>query len=231
MATNIQKPSWFLHLTEPMRAMADLVRCLFYMWRFRYGASTDDRPILVVPGFLASDLSTGVLRRFLKKNGYRHAYPWKLGRNLGDMSIIPVLSEQLEQLYAQHQQKVTLIGWSLGGVLAREIAKQKPDRVAQLITLGSPFADLEAPNHARWVFDLLYDENDVDKAWLSQVSIPAPVPTIALFSKKDGIVPWQACMEPKEDALHRNIEVESSHFGFGANPEVFEVVLAVLRGK
>lgn len=213
-----------------MRAIADLVRCIFYMWRFRYNTLKDDRPILVVPGFMASDVSTAVLRRFLKKNGYCHAYPWKLGRNFGDMSLIPALSNQLEQLYAQHQQKVTLIGWSLGGVLAREIAKQKPDMVAQLITLGSPFADLEAPNYARWVFDLLHDENDVDKDWLAKVPIPAPIPTTALFSKKDGILPWQACMEPKEDDLHQNIEVESSHFGFGANPQVFDIVLARLRG-
>jgi hypothetical protein len=231
MTEHIQKPSWFLYFTEFFRATIDFVKCLWFLKSYRYENIGNDHPIMVVPGLTASDLSMSLLRKFLKNHGFTNVYPWGLGRNLGDLKNIGILSDKIENLYAQHGQKVTLIGWSLGGVFIREIAKEKPYMVCRLITLGSPFAAIDAPNHAKWVFELLQDVSHVDKDWEAQIPRPAPVPTTAFYSKHDGIVPWQSCMELKEDALHRNVEVHSSHFGFGVNAQVYKLMLEVLKAK
>jgi pimeloyl-ACP methyl ester carboxylesterase len=119
-----------------------------------------------------------------------------------------------------------LIGWSLGGIYARELGKQAPARCAQIITLGSPFADPDAPNRAVWIYNLFRDYDQIDKAWKAQVPNPAPVRTTAVYSKQDGVVPWQACMEKVEDALHQNVRVRSSHLGFPANPRVLRLIVA-----
>jgi hypothetical protein len=231
MEEHIRKPSWFLYLTEAIRAFIDLIRCLWFLKSYRYAHIGDARPIVVIPGLTASDLSMTLLRRFLKKHGFTNVYPWGLGRNLGDLNNIAVLSDKIEKLYAQHQQKVTLIGWSLGGVFAREIAKQKPHMVHQLITMGSPFGDPQAPNHARWVFEYLQDVRKIDKTWETQIPLPAPIPTTAIYSKQDGIVPWETCKEAQEDVLHRNIEVRGSHFGLPVNSLVFRVLIEALEAK
>lgn len=225
--TTISKPSWFLYLTEGIRAFIDFLRCIFYLSYYDYKKIGDERPIIVVPRLTTSDLSMGLLRRFLKKHHFTHVYPWGLGRNWGHLDRITLLSEKVEQLHAQHQQKVTLIGWSLGGVFCREIAKQKPEIIAQLITMGSPFGDEKAPNNALWLYQILHDMTKIDPVWWSQIPQPAPVPTTAIFTKNDGIVPWQVCRE-QEDELHKNAEVSCSHFGLPVCPDVLKIVLKVL---
>lgn len=228
MEENIQKPSWFLYLTEGIRATMEFLRCIFHLMFYKYEKIGDDRPIIVVPGLTTSDLSMALLRRFLTKHGFNNVYPWGLGRNWGHLENIPQLADKLEQIYEKHHQKVTFIGWSLGGVYAREIAKQKPDLVRQLITLGSPFAQPDAPNHALWVYRLLNDVTQIDPIFWAQIPQPAPIPTTAIFSKRDGILPWQICQE-KEDNLHQNIEVECSHFGLPMHREVLNIVINGLK--
>lgn len=225
---NIKKPSWFLNLTEIFRAIVDLLRGLIFRVSYKTKMSDDRHPVLVVPGFLGSDFSTSFLRKFITEMGHP-AFGWGLGRNLGDLEDLVRLTQNLEMIYAKYNQKVTLIGWSLGGVYARELAKQNPQLVHQVITLGSPFKGLNAPNHARWVFDLMGKEDQLSHEEMDKIPEPAPVLTTAVYTKQDGIVPWQMCMEDEEDSLHRNIEVWGSHCGLIFNPKVLEIVVAQLQ--
>ena len=223
----IKKPSWFLNLTEATRATIEFFRCLLFLSNYTYQNIGQNRPVMVVPGFLGSDFSTKLLRRFLTKLGFV-VYGWELGRNMGNVNDLKVLAANIEKHSVKHQQEIILIGWSLGGVYVRELAKQFPNLVSQIITLGSPFAALEAPNHAAWIFELLNKGKENDRTLIDQLPIPAQVKTTAIYSKLDGIVPWEACMEQNEDELHQNVQVSSSHLGFCFNPKVFKVIVSVI---
>jgi pimeloyl-ACP methyl ester carboxylesterase len=222
MQQNIKKPSWILNLTEGFRATIDFMRCFFFLAFYKFHKKGNGEPIIVVPGLLGSDLSTVLLRWFLAKHGYT-VYGWGLGRNLGQMDKFKAFGGTLATIFEKHQQKITLIGWSLGGVIVRETAKQNPEKVRQLFTLGSPFAALDAPNHALWVYKLLNNDEQIDPVWWAQIPVSAPVSTTAIYSKQDGIVPWQACIEV-EDAIHKNVQVSGSHVGFTVNSAVFQVI-------
>ncbi len=159
----------------------------------------DGHPVLVLPGFMADDASTGLLRRFLKRLGYS-AHPWLLGRNVGNPSVLRErLVDRAAELSARHRRKLSLVGWSLGGIYARELAKLIPTQVRQVITLGSPFGDAD------------------------RVRQPPPVPATAIFSKTDGIAHWESCRET-EGPRRENIEVSGSHCGLGVNPLVLWAV-------
>ncbi|MFN4147829.1 MAG: esterase/lipase family protein [Runella sp.] len=216
-----RKPSWLMFLTEIFRTVVDIFRGLFFKYSRRFERTVQNSPVLVIPGFLGSDLSTSFLRKHLSDLGYQ-VYGWGLGRNLADLDNLPILANKIEEIYQKHQQKVTLIGWSLGGVYARELAKQNPVFVEQIITLGSPFRNLEAPNHARWIFDLL-GKSTPSPEFLSNVCQCAPLPTTAIYTKQDGVVSWAVCMED-EDELHQNYEVWGSHCGLIYNPQVLQIL-------
>jgi hypothetical protein len=179
----------------------------------------DGHPVLVIPGFLADDDSTGPLRRFLKRLGY-DAHPWLLGRNLGAPGFARErLLARAEDLYARKQEKLSLVGWSLGGIYARELAKRAPARVRQVITLGSPFADVARPTaFVRW-FELVSGRDLAAEMpeLVDRIRRPPPVPVTAIFSKSDGITHWEACRE-SEGPERENIEIDGSHCGLGWNP-------------
>lgn len=225
----IKRPSFFLYFTEAIRAIFELIRYYLFRWFRKIKPDGDGHPIMVIPGFLSSDLATGPLRRFIKSHGY-DPHPWGLGRNMGDLNDLPVLVERMEMIVEQRGEKLTLIGWSLGGVYARELAKNHAHLVRQVITLGSPFAAIEAPNWASWVFEMIYKgKPEIDRTWIDNLPKPAPVPTTAIYSKMDGIVPWQACMEIVEGEIYQNIEVSSSHLGMGVHPTVLKIIAYRLR--
>lgn len=227
----IKRPSFLKYVAEHFKVWNELRLSNKFRRTFKPSTKGDGHPVLVIPGFLGSDLSTGRLRRFLKKIGYT-PYAWGLGRNYGDISQLNILLEQIGSLYEKHQKKVSLIGWSLGGVYARQLAKAKPELVRQVITMGSPFSGIDAPNNASWLYNLINYRRpvaEVDQKWLKDISAPAPVPTTAIYSKDDGIVPWQTCMEQTIDATHQNVRIEGSHFGLAHNPEVWVIVEDRLR--
>jgi len=223
----IQRPSLFKYVSEHIKVWGELGRSFKFRRTYKPTTKGDGHPVLVIPGFLGSDYSTGRVRRFLKKLGYT-PYGWGLDRNLGDISKLNVLLEKAEKLYNIHGEKVSLLGWSLGGVYARQIAKAKPEIIRQVITMGSPFAGIDQPNNAKWLYDLINKGKVVSEAdkekWMKDIAAPAPVPTTAIYSKNDGIVPWQACMEQTVDAIHQNVRIEGCHFGLGHNPEVWLIL-------
>ncbi len=225
-SSGIKKPSLFWLATEGHRALFEFGTFFPYKLFSKNSKSGDGHPVLVLPGFMATDVSTSPLRTFIKKIGYT-SYGWGAGRNYANEVYLDMLLEKVEDIFLTHRTKVSIIGWSLGGVFAREIGKRKPNLIRQIITLGSPFAGVTEPNNAMWLYELLTDgrgTEDVDPELLRGIPDPAPVPTTAIYSKEDGVVPWETCMEAIEDDLHQNIQVRGSHLGLGVNPSVMEII-------
>jgi len=223
---SISRPSLFWLITEIGRAITELGVTYSYQKLQKNTPSGDGHPVLILPGFMATKKSTTLLRRHANDLGYT-AYDWGLGRNRGKVEYMELLTATVEELHKKHGQKVSLIGWSLGGVFARQIAKERPEFIRQIITLGSPFQDIAQPNNIAWLHTLITGGKtvkDVDHNLLNNLPIPAPVPTTAIYSKEDGIVPWQVCMEMIEDELHQNIQVRGSHIGLGFNSSVLAII-------
>lgn len=223
---NMSKPSLFWLSTEIGRAVTEY-GLSFPTRKFSTKvAEGDGHPVLVLPGFMASDKSTTALRKYIEKKGY-NAIAWELGRNRGEVEILDLLFLKLEEIYETYGRKISIVGWSLGGVLARQLAKGKPHLVRQVITLGSPFRDITAPNNASWVYNLISGGKrvvDLDPDLLTDIPKPAPVPTTAIYSKEDGVVAWEVCVEEEENATHQNIQVRGSHIGLGVNAAVLKII-------
>ncbi len=223
----VGRPSLALGLTEGIRALVELGTYLPYRWLTKknegYG---DGHPVLILPGFMASDISTIPLRSFIDKLNYK-VYGWGEGTNFANIDYIQLLSEKVQRIYDRHEEPITLIGWSLGGVYARQLAKENPEIIRQIIVMGTPFKGLDKINNAAWMYDLLKKskiiDQEIDQDLLNDFPLPAPVPTTAIFTKEDGVVPWEYCLED-EDEWHQNIQVRGSHFGLGVNPLVLQII-------
>ena len=183
----------------------------------------DGHPVLVLPGLLAGDFSTAPLRRFLRELGY-DARGWKLGINRGPRAgLHEKLHARLRHLEKRHGRRVSLIGWSAGGIYARELARAYPESVRLVITLGTPFRDVSATHAARLISipgGRSLSEHHELRASLRR---PLPVPTTSVYSRSDGIVHWQSCLE-EEGAQRENVEVSCSHTGMGFHADVLAVV-------
>jgi len=195
----------------------------------------DGHPVLVLPGLVASDGSTRPLRHFLKNRGYAVS-GWRQGRNLGlREGVQNAMVDLVHELSDVSGRKISLVGWSLGGIYARQLAKMAPDRVRSVITLGSPFAGSPQTTNACRVYELASGRkaDEEDHRFGGPLSEAPPVPTTAIFSRTDGICAWQGCVE-KTSAIAESIEVESSHCGMGNHSAVVYAVadrLAQPEGK
>jgi len=191
---------------------------MFAMQRFLPGG--DGHPVLVLPGFLASSRSTGPLRRFVAGLGYR-SHCWKLGYNTGYSARLHYgMRDRVTDLFRRYDAKVSLVGWSLGGVYARELAREMPQIVRQVITMGSPFRGHPRSSHAAQIFELFSEVRyrNMPKWLLKNMATPPPVPTTALYTRGDGIVAWQSTVEVSTRSDVENIHVGGAHLGLGFNP-------------
>lgn len=172
------------------------------------------------------------MRGRLQQLGYE-IYDWEQGFNNGpDVEFdqwLQHLGMHLQKIQARHGRAVSLIGWSLGGIYARELAKKFPDLVRQVITLATPFTDKPDATHAGWLLTLLNGGAcPVDDALLARLRADPPVPSTSIYSQTDGVVAWQGCLGT-ESQRHRNIEVNGvSHMGMVHHPEVLRVVADLL---
>jgi pimeloyl-ACP methyl ester carboxylesterase len=184
----------------------------------------DGHPVLVLPGFVTSDRSTRLLRLYLHDLGYE-AHGWKLGRNLGPKAVGhrgERLMRRVLGINRAARAKVSLVGWSLGGVMARELARQAPHAVRQVICLGSPFTGNPRASTVAGLYEQLTGDvidGELMAERLAVGSAPPPVPSTAIYSRSDGIVPWRNCVESSGEQTD-NIEVCGSHCGLGVNPAV-----------
>ena len=195
----------------------------------------DGHPVIVLPGLVTSDTSTGPLRTYLKSRGYAVS-GWGLGRNLGLRDgIQDAMVDLVKQQNDIHGRKVSLVGWSLGGLYARQLAKMMPKSVRSVITLGSPFAGSPKATNAWRVYEAVSGQraDHQNPSFGGDMARTPPVPTTAIFSRSDGICAWQSCVE-KPGKNVENIEVFGSHCGMGHHPAVVYAVadrLAQAEGK
>jgi pimeloyl-ACP methyl ester carboxylesterase len=215
--TPIRPPRPALLLLEG-RAFLELAATLSTYPFLRRAPRGDGHPVLVYPGFMASDFSTRALRRFLRDLGYA-VHGWKLGRNVGPSPEVALrLAERLQDIRGRYDRRVSLVGWSLGGIYARELARRFPDDVRQVITLASPFRDVEATNVPRFLREVARRRPLPAEADHRRVlHAPLAVPTTAIYSRTDGIAAWESC-RLDEGPQSQNIEVASSHLGIGHHP-------------
>ncbi len=183
----------------------------------------DGHPVLVIPAFLSSDRSTARLRRYLRQLGYQ-AYGWGLGANLGPTQpALDGLEVRLLGIHRRHERRVSLIGASLGGVFAREFAKKFPGEVRQLITLCAPF-NLPTATNVEPIFRLASRRYSADaEAMWAGMAAPPTVPVTAIYTKQDGIVAWQSCLE-EAGPFRENIQVDGCHSTIAGNPTVLDII-------
>lgn len=227
---NIKPPHFLDTLREAgagVEMMRGLAAAVAGAIRPRRQALRDQR-VICLPGFSADDLSTVVLRRRLVAEGFK-AEGWGLGRNTGDVrALLPLFLTRLERRVAAFGAPVALIGWSLGGYIAREAARERPDLVSRVITMGTPVKG--GPKYT--VFAGHYRRRGVDfdkiAARIAQrETVPLKVPVTAFYSRHDGVVGWQACLSSHEPMV-RHVEVDATHCGMGFAPRMLDLIVAEL---
>jgi pimeloyl-ACP methyl ester carboxylesterase len=211
------QPPRLLYLALEARAPLEFAASLLAApWLLR-APRGDGHAVLVYPGFMASDFSTRPLRRLLRTLGH-DARGWDQGRNTGARQ--GVVDRALDRLRSVHQatgRSVSLVGWSLGGLYARELAKMAPEAVRSVVTLGSPFAGSPEATHAWRLYRWLHRGQTEAARTPDGLSLPPPQPTTSIYSRSDGVVAWP-CSLQSAGPRTENIEVPASHVGLGVNP-------------
>ena len=230
-AQTLRPPSRTLMFLEG-RALPELGAFLGALPLLGLAPHGDGHPVLVLPGLVASDVSTRPLRTFLKTRGYAVS-GWRQGRNLGlRPGVQHAMVDLVQELTDTHGRKISLVGWSLGGLYARQLAKMMPDRVRGVITLGSPFASNPKATNAWRVYEMASGRraDEEDARFGGTLAGAPPVPTTAIFSRTDGICAWQGCRE-QSSHMAESIEVESSPCGMGHHPAAVYAVAERLAQK
>ncbi|HWI84443.1 alpha/beta hydrolase [Ramlibacter sp.] len=216
-------PPLSLLAVEPLRALFDGFAC-----HVREPLPVGDgHPVIVYPGLGAGALTTSSLRTFLKDCGFT-ALDWEGGINTGPVGrlhdwLVP-LAQRLLQVHQAHGRQVSLVGWSLGGLYARELAKACPRAVRQVVTLATPSQSLGSGNHASGLFRLLHpDGTHLTPQLQARLAQRPPVPTTSIYSRSDGIVSWRGCVEQRS-ANSESIEVSASHLGMVSHPHVQRIL-------
>jgi hypothetical protein len=219
-----QPPPLALLVSEPLRAALEFCAA-------RLGQPSavrgDGHPVIVYPGLGAGSLTTAPLRTHLVSCGFK-VYDWELGVNTGPEGDfddwLASLVQRVHEVHERHARKVSLVGWSLGGVYAREIAKCCPHLVRQVITLATPHKAVDDANHAGTIYRFFGGErSQLTPDMKLRLSLKPPVPVTSIYSESDGVVCWQGCLEecgPKAE----NVHVDASHLGMPSHPDVLRIV-------
>lgn len=230
MADDIRPPSMMLRALEG-RAGGEAAQLMLMLPMLRMQAQRGQgQKVLVLPGFMADDSSTYVLRGFLRAIGY-DPYPWGMGTNRARMlDLLPPLAEQVKSLAGGG--KINLVGWSRGGILSRELARDHPELVERVITIGSPVkGGVGVSSISGWVQRTTgMTPVEMSNILRERQKTPITVPIRSIYSKLDGVVAWQACIDDvNPDVEH--FEIHGTHVGMGANVDVFRLVPELLSGK
>ncbi len=216
------------------RGLIELPRLLLSFPVLALQPRGNGEPILLFPGHGMGDGTTVILKAYLRLIGYR-ARGLGLGRNMGAIAdLLPRVLKRLASFSRRSNQKVTLIGWSFGGYVAREIARERPDLVRQVITLGTPV--IGGPKYT--VLAKMYRQRGMDieaiaaeVEWRNHAAL-LETPVVAIYSRSDAVVAWEACIDRLTPNIE-HVEVKTTHFGFGFSPEVYKIIalsLAQTRG-
>lgn len=223
-------PSKILLLLEGIRSIFEYGQSLILGLPLQFiSPKGDGHPVIIIPGLGAADYSTHFVRTFLSGLGY-NVYPWGLGRNLGPRDGIDQLINDLIIRVRNVSEenggaKVSLIGWSLGGIYAREIAKVVPELIRQVITLGTPFKGDPTATNVTILYELLSkDKSHYDPNIIEAIARRPDVPFTSIYSKTDGVVAWKSSIEVVTE-LSENIEIPgASHLGLGHNTISMHVI-------
>ncbi len=220
------RPALHLFLTEPVRGAMSLGALPLAAPLLSRAPRGDGHGVLLLPGLMADDMSNEPLRRYLARLGYT-TRGWGLGRNIGPTdAVLDGMPLVLQDLAAKTGGQVSVIGWSLGGIYARELARDHPHLIRQVITMASPFALVDTrQSRAEYAFrrGSRHHAHADRVPKREELGRPIPVPSTALYSRSDGIVDWRACVHtPAPD--RENVEVTCGHLGFGVDPATFWVI-------
>ena len=219
----IQAPSPKGLLGE-VRGLVELPRLLIRLPDLARQPRGNGQRVLVLPGYGADDASTALLRAYLRFLRYR-PLGWGFGRNRGQVpELLPRVTKRVEELAREEGAPIRLIGWSLGGYLAREAARELPHAVRQVITLGSPvvggpkYTTVAGAYRRRGI-----DVDAIEAEVAARNRRPLDTRVTAIYSRSDGVVAWQACID-RHGSNVEHVEVETTHLGLGLSPDVFEII-------
>ena len=222
-------PSPIDALTEMPRLMMEL-SCLSLSWSRMIARAPqgDGHPVMAVPGFTTGDDSTLLLRRYMTRLGYK-SLPWLQGTNTGNPKLLEGVMRRFYRLHQSLGCQISLVGHSLGGVFAREIARQFPEAVRCVITLGSPYA-ATASGTTNVLVEKLFErmsgltvEEMRAQVPVADVHEPLQMPATSIYSKEDGVVGWRTCIEPETERAE-SIQVMGSHVGLAMNPVTLKII-------
>lgn len=228
LAGGPELPHRLLGAAELPRAAIDAASLLLTAPALAMAPRGDGHPVLVVPGFATTDAATVVLRRYLQFLGYAPER-WNLGRKLGAKTVglhYERLVARLEQVCAKSGGRATVIGWSMGGIMARVVARRRPHMVRQVVTLGAPFTGHPYANRAWRAYERISGHrlcHPVSRRHIEESRQPMPVPATSIYSKSDGVVAWECCLEA-EGPCAENVEVRGGHYGLGMNPAALHAI-------
>jgi pimeloyl-ACP methyl ester carboxylesterase len=222
VTTGYRAPSWALLATEVPRAGLDFAALLGTWPLLATARRGDGHPVLVLPGLLAGDPATVLLRNVLRALGH-NVSGWSLGTNRGpNARVVQELRSRLERLQHDSGRRVSLVGWSLGGLYAQELARASPGSVRRLITLGAPVLRRRGwtQSVSRIVDQVTYLPRTaplVPRLWAESGSLR--VPATSVYTRADGMVAWETCRYAA-GPRRENVEVRGSHLGLMVNPSV-----------
>jgi pimeloyl-ACP methyl ester carboxylesterase len=216
-------PSLALLAAEPLRAFFDF--CSSHVGTPE-PVEGDGHPVIVYPGLGAGSMNMSQLRSHLRSCGFQ-VFDWDLGVNTGpDRDFddwLAGLVQRVREVHATHGRKVSLVGWSLGGIYAREIAKRCPESVRQVVTLATPHNSLNGGNHAGTLVKLMGGASPLTAELEARLRQRPPVPTTSIYSRSDGMVSWRGCLEQRAPEVE-NVPVHASHLGMPTHPDVLRIV-------
>jgi pimeloyl-ACP methyl ester carboxylesterase len=225
----IEPPGRFSALQE-MRLPVDALRWVPAWIAMKRKRATHPRTVILLPGFGAGPRSLRVMEAFLRRRGHR-VRDWGLGRNTGEAKQLRMRLEHIvEESLRRHDEPVVLVGWSLGGFIAREYAREHPNEVRKVVTLGSPV--IGGPRYtatAKWYRSQGHDLDELERAVAERYATPLRVPVTAIYSKRDGIVAWRACIDRWSPEV-RHVEVDETHVGLGFAPRVLATIADEIEG-
>jgi pimeloyl-ACP methyl ester carboxylesterase len=221
---NYSAPTRLQQLGEA-RALLQFARLGRALPRLLDGKANIARPILVIPGFATGDGSTWPLRAYLSRRGHA-CVGWNLGTNNGDVKgQLDAVTKQVELHSKKHGAPCVLLGWSLGGVLAREVARDRPELVRCIVTFGTPLTGPRPTRAAGFYGEARIREIEAQIAERAHMSIAAPI--TAIYTKQDGVVDYRTCID--SDPKVQNLEVHSTHVGLGFDPDVWRAIVSAIE--